>query len=123
MRGPYVAGRQWGIVREDYSEDGDAWASFPIDHAVARAYRWGEDVLGGICDRSGFLNFSVAVWTHGEDVKEHWWAVDGTPRTLNAVALRLTAGHDHLCQRLSHSGGPAARRTPVLCGQSYPSPK
>ena len=54
--GPYLAGRQWGTVREDYSADGDAWASFPFDHAVARAYRWGEDGLGGICDRFGFLN-------------------------------------------------------------------
>ena len=96
--GPYLAGRQWGTVREDYSEDGDAWASFPFDHAVARTYRWGEDGLGGICDRYGFLNFSVAMWNgqdpvlkerlfgltngegnHGEDAKEHWWAVDGTP--------------------------------------------
>ncbi|MGY1711997.1 MGH1-like glycoside hydrolase domain-containing protein [Geodermatophilus sp. SYSU D00758] len=96
--GPYLAGRQWGTVREDYSEDGDAWSSFPFDHAHARAYRWGEDGLGGICDRYGFLNFSVALWNgedpvlkerlfgltneegnHGEDAKEYWWAVDGTP--------------------------------------------
>ena len=98
MWGPYLAGRQWGTVREDYSEDGDAWASFPFDHASARAYRWGEDGLGGICDRYGFLNFSVAMWNgkdpllkerlfgltnaegnHGEDAKEHWWPTDGTP--------------------------------------------
>src|SRR4051794_13055134 len=98
MWGPYLAGRQWGTVREDYSEDGDAWASFPFDHAHARAYRWGEDGLGGICDRYGFLNFSVAMWNgkdpvlkerpfgltngegnHGEDAKEHWWPTDGTP--------------------------------------------
>jgi hypothetical protein len=96
--GPYLAGRQWGTVREDYSADGDAWASFPFDHAVARAYRWGEDGLGGICDRYGFLNISVAMWNgkdpvlkerlfgltngegnHGEDAKEHWWPTDGTP--------------------------------------------
>ena len=98
MWGPYLAGRQWGTVREDYSEDGDVWASFPFDHAHARAYRWGEDGLGGICDRYGFLNFSVAMWNgkdpvlkerlfgltngegnHGEDAKDLWWAVDGTP--------------------------------------------
>jgi mannosylglycerate hydrolase MGH1-like protein len=96
--GPYLAGRQWGTVREDYSPDGDAWESFPFEHARARAYRWGEDGLGGICDRFGFLNFAVALWNrrdpilkerlygltngqgnHGEDVKEYWWAVDGTP--------------------------------------------
>ena len=96
--GPYVSGRQWGTVREDYSENGDAWSSFPFDQAHARAYRWGEDGLGGISDRFGFLNFSVALWNHqdpilkerlfgltnnegnhGEDAKEYWWAIDGTP--------------------------------------------
>ena len=96
--GPYLAGRQWGTVREDYSTDGDAWESFPFDHANARAYRWGEDGMGGICDRFGFLNVAVAMWNgrdpilkerlfgltnsegnHGEDAKEHWWALDGTP--------------------------------------------
>ena len=96
--GPYLAGRQWGTVREDYSPGGDAWSSFPFDHAVSRAYRWGEDGLGGICDRHGFLNFGVALWNgrdpilkerlfgltndegnHGEDAKEYWWAIDGTP--------------------------------------------
>ncbi|GAA4966332.1 MGH1-like glycoside hydrolase domain-containing protein [Kineococcus glutinatus] len=96
--GPYLAGRQWGTVREDYSAEGDAWTSFPFEQAHARAYRWGEDGLGGISDRYGFLNFSVALWNrrdpvlkerlfgltngegnHGEDVKEYWWALDGTP--------------------------------------------
>jgi hypothetical protein len=96
--GPYLSGRQWGTVREDYSADGDAWESFPFEHAHARAYRWGEDGLGGICDRFGFLNFSLALWNrkdpilkerlygltngqgnHGEDAKEYWWAIDGTP--------------------------------------------
>ena len=96
--GPYLAGRQWGTVREDYSEDGDAWAYLPFEQAQARAYRWGEDGLGGICDRYGFLNFAIALHNgrdvrlkerlfgltnpqgnHGEDVKEYWWAVDATP--------------------------------------------
>ena len=49
--GPYVAGRQWGTVREDYSADGDAWNYLPFDQAHQRAYRWGEDGLGGLCDR------------------------------------------------------------------------
>jgi hypothetical protein len=85
-------------VREDYSADGDAWAYLPFEHAHRRAYRWGEDGLGGFCDRYGFLNISVALWNgrdpilkerlfgltngegnHGEDVKEYWWAMDGTP--------------------------------------------
>jgi hypothetical protein len=96
--GPYLSGRQWGTVREDYSADGDAWAYFPFDESHARAYRWGEDGLGGFCDRFGFLNVAVALWNgrdpvlkerlfgltngegnHGEDVKEYWWALDGTP--------------------------------------------
>ncbi|WP_243753838.1 MGH1-like glycoside hydrolase domain-containing protein [Labedaea rhizosphaerae] len=96
--GPYLAGRQWGVVREDYSGNGDAWGYFPFDQARSRAYRWGEDGIAGLCDRHGFLNFSVALWNgkdailkerffglaneegnHGEDVKEHWWITDGTP--------------------------------------------
>jgi hypothetical protein len=98
MWGPYVSGRQWGTVREDYSADGDAWAYFPFEQSHARAYRWGEDGLGGICDRFGFLNFSIALWNgrdpilkerafgltnaqgnHGEDAKEYWWQLDSTP--------------------------------------------
>src|SRR6201985_837061 len=96
--GPYLSERQWGTVREDYSADGDAWNYFPFEHAHARAYRWGEDGLGGICDRFGFLTFGVALWNgrdpvlkerlfgltngegnHGEDAKEYWWALDSTP--------------------------------------------
>jgi hypothetical protein len=96
--GPYVAGRQWGTVREDYSADGDAWTSFPFDHAHRRVYRWGEDGIAGLCDRYGFLNLAVAMWNgeddrlkerlfgltnhqgnHGEDAKEYWWHLDATP--------------------------------------------
>src|SRR5258706_10099663 len=60
--GPYLAERQWGTVREDYSAGGDAWGSFPHEHARSRAYRWGEDGLLGICDDHGFLCFALAVW-------------------------------------------------------------
>ena len=96
--GPYLSARQWGTVREDYSDDGDAWAHFPFDQAHARAYRWGEDGIAGLTDRYGFLNLAVAAWNHrddrlkerlfgltngqgnhGEDAKEHWWALDATP--------------------------------------------
>jgi hypothetical protein len=96
--GPYLSGRQWGTVREDYSADGDAWGYLPFEQAHRRAYRWGEDGIGGICDRYGFLNFALALWNgndrqlkerlfgltnaegnHGEDVKEYWWPLDGTP--------------------------------------------
>jgi hypothetical protein len=96
--GPYLSARQWGTVREDYSADGEAWEYFPFDHARSRAYRWGEDGLGGISDRWQHLNLALALWNgrdpilkerlfgltngegnHGEDVKEHWWSLDATP--------------------------------------------
>ncbi|XAS77915.1 glucosidase [Dermatophilaceae bacterium Sec6.4] len=96
--GPYVSGRQWGTVREDYSAAGDAWDYLPFDDAHRRAYRWGEDGLAGLCDRFGFFNLSLALWNgaddrlkdrlfgltnsqgnHGEDVKEVWWPTDATP--------------------------------------------
>ena len=96
--GPYLSARQWGTVREDYSDDGDAWTHFPFEQSHARAYRWGEDGIAGLTDRYGFLNLAVAAWNHrddrlkerlfgltngqgnhGEDAKEHWWALDATP--------------------------------------------
>jgi hypothetical protein len=96
--GPYLAERQWGTVREDYSATGEAWAYFPHDHARSRAYRWGEDGLLGITDREGRLCFALALWNgrdpilkerlfglsgpegnHGEDVKECYYYLDSTP--------------------------------------------
>ena len=96
--GPYLSERAWGTVREDYSANGDAWNSFPHDHARSRAYRWNEDGLAGICDVEQRLCFALAFWNgvdpilkerafgltneqgnHGEDVKEYWWYLDSTP--------------------------------------------
>jgi hypothetical protein len=96
--GPYLAERQWATVREDYSENGDAWGYFPHEHARSRAYRWGEDGLGGICDRHQIICFAFALWNgrdlilkerlfgltghegnHGEDVKEVYFYLDSTP--------------------------------------------
>ena len=96
--GPYLSERAWGTVREDYSAHGAAWDYFPHDHAPSRAYRWNEDGLGGICDRSQYLCFAVALWNghdpilkerlfgltgvegnHGEDVKECYFYLDSTP--------------------------------------------
>jgi len=96
--GPYLAERQWGTVREDYSANGDAWSYFPHDQARSRAYRWGEDGLGGISDTEGRFAFAFAFWNgvdpilkerifglsghegnHGEDAKELWWFEDSTP--------------------------------------------
>ena len=96
--GPYLSERQWGTVREDYSEDGNAWDYFTHDQARSRAYRWGEDGLGGLCDDKQRLCFALALWNerdpilkerlfgltnseanHGEDVKEYYFYVDSTP--------------------------------------------
>jgi hypothetical protein len=96
--GPYLADRQWGTVREDYSPDGNAWEYLPHDHARSRAYRWGEDGIGGISDRHQYVCFALALWNgkdpilkerlfgltgnecnHGEDVKEYYFYLDSTP--------------------------------------------
>src|ERR1044071_4000427 len=96
--GPYLSERQWGTVREDYSPGGTAWDYFPHDHARSRAYRWGEDGLGGISDNHQRLCFALALWNerdpilkerlfgltgpegnHGEDVKEYYFYLDSTP--------------------------------------------
>ncbi|EIW83007.1 glycoside hydrolase family 63 protein [Coniophora puteana RWD-64-598 SS2] len=96
--GPYLSDRQWATVREDYSDNGDAWSHFPHEHARSRAYRWGEDGLGGISDNHQRLCFSLSLWNeqdpilkerlfgvtghqgnHGEDVKEVYYYLDSTP--------------------------------------------
>ena len=96
--GPYLSERQWGTVREDYSAGGTAWEYFPHDHARSRAYRWGEDGIGGISDRHQMICFGLAMWNgrdpilkerlfgvtghegnHGEDVKEQYFYLDSTP--------------------------------------------
>ena len=96
--GPYLSERQWGTVREDYSEGGDAWNYFSHDQARSRAYRWGEDGLAGISDDQQRLCFALALWNgkdpilkerlfgltnsesnHGEDVKEYYFYLDSTP--------------------------------------------
>ncbi|HXV78825.1 MAG TPA: glucosidase [Candidatus Binatia bacterium] len=96
--GPYLSERQWGTVREDYSQDGNAWDYFSHDQARSRAYRWGEDGLGGLCDDKQRLCFALTLWNerdpilkerlfgltnseanHGEDVKEYYFYLDSTP--------------------------------------------
>jgi hypothetical protein len=96
--GPYLSERAWGTVREDYSPDGEAWTSFPFEQAHARAYRWNEDGMAGICDLEQHLCLGLALWNgrdpilkeraygltgaqgnHGEDVKDCWWYLDATP--------------------------------------------
>src|SRR2546423_3056791 len=104
--GPYLSERQWGTVREDYSEWGSCWEYFPHDHARSRVYRWGEDGLLGISDREGRLCFALALWNgrdpilkerlfglagpegnHGEDVKECYFYLDATPTHSYLKAL------------------------------------
>ena len=87
--GPYISERQWGTVREDYSDNGDAWSYVSHDQARSRAYKWGEDAIAGLCDDHQHLCFGLALWNgrdpilkermfgltnaegnHGEDVKE-----------------------------------------------------
>jgi hypothetical protein len=96
--GPYLSERAWGTVREDYSPHGSAWDYFPHERARSKAYRWGEDGIGGISDRQQYLCFAIALWNgrdpflkerlfgltgsqgnHGEDVKEYYWYLDATP--------------------------------------------
>lgn len=96
--GPYLSERQWGTVREDYSDNGDAWNFFPHDHARSRIYKWGEDGIAGVSDDKGLLCWALALWNgkdpilkerlfgltnsegnHGEDVKEYYYYLDSTP--------------------------------------------
>ncbi len=96
--GPYIADRAWGTVREDYSANGDPWTSLTHDMARSKAYRWGEDGIGGLCDEAQILCFGLALWNgkdpilkerffgltpleanHGEDVKELYYYLDSTP--------------------------------------------
>ncbi len=104
--GPYLSERAWGTVREDYSDYGTAWDSFPHDHARSRAYRWNEDGLGGFCNRHQNICLGVALWNeqdpilkerlfgltgsqgnHGEDVKEYYYYLDNTPTHSYAKML------------------------------------
>jgi hypothetical protein len=66
--GPYLSERQWGTVREDYSEDGDAWNYFTHDQARSRAYRWGEDGIAGVCDERQRLCLSLALWNGADPI-------------------------------------------------------
>ena len=116
--GPYLSERQWGTVREDYSENGTAWDYFPHDHARSRAYRWGEDGIAGFGDDQLDWCVSLALWNghdpiikerlfgltneqgnHGEDVKELYFYVDGTPthsymRCSTSIRTTRTRTHD-----------------------------
>ncbi|MBS2014273.1 MAG: glucosidase, partial [Deltaproteobacteria bacterium] len=129
--GTYLAERQWGTVREDYSADGNAWAYFTHEHARMRAYRWGEDGLLGLCDSRGVLNFAIALWNgqdpylkerlfglsgpegnHGETVCEAYWYLDATPTHSYARALYKYPQRPFPYEELRRIGREAGRGRP-----------
>ncbi len=129
--GPYLSERQWGTVREDYSATGNAWEYLPHDHARSRAYRWGEDGLGGICDRHQYICFALALWNgrdpilkerlfgltadegnHGEDVKEAYFYLDSTPTHSYMKYLYKYPQADFPYQRLLEENRRRNRKEP-----------
>jgi hypothetical protein len=129
--GTYLSERQWGTVREDYSQNGDAWGSFPHDHARSRAYRWGEDGLLGLCDNRGIFNVSIALWNgkdpflkerffglsgpegnHGEDVKESFFYTDAVPTNAYARALYMYPHAEFPYERLLQMSGERGKEQP-----------
>jgi hypothetical protein len=129
--GPYLSERQWGTVREDYSPDGDAWNDFPHDQARSRAYRWGEDGLGGFCDIHQHLCLGLALWNgkdpilkerlfglsnpegnHGEDVKELYYYLDATPTSSYARMLYKYPQAAYPYQRLKDESAKRGRLDP-----------
>jgi hypothetical protein len=131
--GPYLSERQWGTVREDYSRDGTAWEYFPHDHARSRAYRWGEDGIGGISDRHQMMCFALALWNgrdpilkerlfgltgnqgnHGEDVKECYFYLDSTPTHSYMRMLYKYPQAEFPYQRLIEENARRGRGEPEL---------
>jgi hypothetical protein len=131
--GPYLADRQWGTVREDYSPYGTAWDYFPHDQARSRTYRWGEDGLLGISDNHQRLCFALALWNekdpilkerlfgltgsegnHGEDVKEYYFYLDATPTHSYMKALYKYPQAEFPYGRLVEENRRRGRRDPEL---------
>ncbi|CAG0949691.1 hypothetical protein BURK2_00122 [Burkholderiales bacterium] len=131
--GPYLSERQWGTVREDYSQGGTAWAYFPHDHARSRAYRWGEDGIAGFSDEGQRVCLALALWNgrdpilkermfgltnaegnHGEDVKELYWYLDGTPTASYLEMLYKYPQAEFPYQRLVEENRRRGREAPEL---------
>jgi hypothetical protein len=129
--GAYLSERQWGTVREDYSASGDAWNYLPHDHARSRAYRWGEDGIGGLSDRHQHICFAVAMWNekdpilkerlfgltnregnHGEDVKEYYFYLDATPSSSYLKYLYKYPQAEFPYARLVDENGRRTRQDP-----------
>jgi hypothetical protein len=128
--GPYLSERQWGTVREDYSDNGDAWNYFSHDQARSRAYHWGEDGLAGVSDDQQRLCFSVALWNgkdpilkervfgltnseanHGEDVKDYYFYLDSTPTHRRALPVTRRRWGNGNHQAAAEQGSPKCRGT------------
>jgi hypothetical protein len=129
--GPYLSERQWGTVREDYSVNGDAWAYFPFEHAHLRAYRWGEDGLGGVSDNHQRLCVAFALWNgrdpilkerlfgltnnegnRGEDVKELYYYLDATPTHSYLKFLYKYPQAEYPYERLKQESRRRSRKDP-----------
>ena len=129
--GPYLSERQWGTVREDYSADGNAWDHFPHEHARSRAYRWGEDGIGGFCDAKQRLCVAVALWNgkdpilkermfgltnrqgnHGEDVKELYYYLDAVPTYSYARMLYKYPQAEYPYERLVRENAQRSKQQP-----------
>ncbi|MGN6163023.1 MAG: MGH1-like glycoside hydrolase domain-containing protein [Flavisolibacter sp.] len=129
--GPYLSERQWGTVREDYSDDGNAWNYFPFDQAHCRTYQWGEDGLAGISDRFQNLCFAVALWNgkddilkerlfglrngegnHGEDVKELYYYLDNLPTHYYMEYLYKYPQQKFPYQQLREANGQRSKHEP-----------
>ena len=129
--GPFLSERQWGTVREDYSENGNAWDFFPHDHARSRVYRWGEDGIAGISDEMQRICFAIAMWNgkdpilkerlfgltgnegnHGEDVKELYYYLDSTPTHSYMKHLYKYPQEEYPYANLVHTNGNRSRYEP-----------
>ena len=110
--GPYLSERAWGTVREDYSADGDAWASFPHDHARSRAYRWNEDGMAGLSDIHHDLCLALALWNGATRSSRSGCSGSPDRRATTARTPRSTGGTSTACPATRCSSGATTTRRP-----------
>ena len=120
--GPFLAERQWGTVREDYSPDGDVWRYFTHDQSRSRAYRWGEDGIAGICDRHQRICFALALWNERDPIlKERLFGLTNErrqSRRRRKGILLLSGRHAHqLLSQISLQVSPSRHFPMSNCGR------